>query len=270
MAEHECPAVVYNAMAAETGEPLLFSTVGLPPSLAAFDFSARYPGRDIPVTTAVRLSSTFPYVSPAARADADDANRNGYIHVVDGGYFDNYGISSLAAIVDAALTGSATHDAASVSVARAPAGADNGSRPPASRRGKRRLLVVEICDAATCSGDAPPAGVSPGGKDREWPYQIKAPLTALIATRSAAQRAANRNVLQLLEKYWRTQSTCIESLSVPFGSDETPMSWHLTTVEKTAVDQAWANVHDRTTTALRAFLDGGAATDEGRACLADK
>ncbi len=49
-----CPGVVYNAMAAETGEPMLFSTIGLPGTLKAFDFYERYPGRDVPVTTAVR------------------------------------------------------------------------------------------------------------------------------------------------------------------------------------------------------------------------
>ena len=55
----------------------------------------------MPVTTAVRLSSGFPYVAPAARADADDAKGH-YTHVVDGGYFDNYGVGTLSAWTHAA------------------------------------------------------------------------------------------------------------------------------------------------------------------------
>ena len=130
--EHKCPAVVFNSMSAESGDPLLFATVALPSAVAAFDFYKRYPGRDIPITTAVRLSATFPYAFPAARADADDELRQ-YTHAVDGGYFDNYGVSSLSAVVHAAL---------------------GESTAPVQRR--KRLLILEICDADRCSGDSAP------------------------------------------------------------------------------------------------------------------
>ena len=189
VAEGRCPAVVYNAMSAETGEPMLFATVDLPASLAAFDFYARYPARDISVTTAARLSATFPFVSPAARADADDEAR-GYTHVVDGGYFDNYGISALSAIVHAAL-----------------------EPLPARPERPRRVLVLEVCDSSSCSGDPAPTAPSAGGEDRAWPYQLIAPLSAVIAMRSAAQRAANRTTLRLLKDYWRTQGGVYRSVA---------------------------------------------------------
>ena len=41
-----CPGVVFNAMVAETGEPMLFSTASLPPSLARFAFGRHYGGLD--------------------------------------------------------------------------------------------------------------------------------------------------------------------------------------------------------------------------------
>jgi hypothetical protein len=245
VAQGRCPAVIYNAMAAETGEPMLFSTLGLPSTLAAFNFYARYPDRDVPVTTAARLSASFPFVAPAARADADNASR-GYTHVVDGGYFDNYGISSLAAVVHVALA----------------------ALPPRPDP-QRRVLVLEICDSSSCSGDPAPTDVSKGAEDRGWPYQFVAPLSAVVAMRAAAQRSTNRTTLRLLKDYWRTQGACIESLPLAFGQGETPMSWHLTASEKRAIEGAWERIREGTVGAIRTFLQGGAATEEGQRCLAN-
>ena len=173
--QRRCPGVVYNAMAAETGQPMLFATVALPDALKPFDFYEHYQGRDVPLTTAVRLSSGFPYVAPAARADADDLKKH-YTHLVDGGYFDNYGVGTLSAWTHAALMGLAS-----------------GERPS-------RLLVIEICDSEFCSGREPAAVPSEGGSRRAWPYQLIAPLSAVVAMRSAAQQVTNRTSLRLLKQ----------------------------------------------------------------------
>ena len=59
-----------------------------------------YPGKDLRVVTAVRLAATFPFVTllpgPTRR------RLNDY-HMIDGGYYDNYGISSLLAWLDQGL-----------------------------------------------------------------------------------------------------------------------------------------------------------------------
>ena len=66
------------------------------------DFSDMYPNSDIGFATAARLSATFPYVSPGTRAYAvDEAQQQtpqmlSPYHVVDGGYFDNYGVATIA------------------------------------------------------------------------------------------------------------------------------------------------------------------------------
>jgi hypothetical protein len=243
VAEHLCPGVVFNAMVAETGEPMLFSTVALPDTLAPFSFYRHYPDRDVPMATAVRLSAAFPYVSPASRADSDGGTR-GYSHLVDGGYFDNYGVGTLAAMTDAALT----------------AGAPS--------RG-RRLLVVEICDAEQCSGQSPPSEPSAGGDRRAWPYQIAAPFSALVGMRSAAQRVTNRTTIGLLAQAWRAKSTCIETVHVPFGSAQAPMSWHLTLEEQHEIDATWDRVNTSRgiVDAVRSYLHGGAATPDGQSCV---
>jgi hypothetical protein len=243
VADHRCPGVVFNAMVAETGEPMLFSTVALPATLAPFSFYEHYRGRDIPISTAVRLSAAFPYVSPASRADSDD-EKDAYSHLVDGGYFDNYGVGSLAAITDAALRAEA---------------------PPKHRR----LLVVEICDAEECSGQSPPAVPSAGGSRRAWPYQLSAPFSALVAMRAAAQRMTNRTTIGLLVQEWRARSACIETVHVPFGSANAPMSWHLTLDEKREVRAAWdrLNASAKILDAVASYLRGGAATSDGQKCL---
>jgi predicted acylesterase/phospholipase RssA len=230
--EGRCPGVVYNAMAAETGEPVLFPTIALPASLRTFDFYQRYPGRDLPVTTAVRLSAGFPYVSPASRADVDDELGH-YTHVVDGGYFDNYGVSTLVSVVNAGLT--------------------NAVSPPQGRR----VLVIEICDTAACSGaDANPL-VTAGGVDRAWTYQLRAPLSAVIAMRTSAQRVNNRAAIRLLRDYWQQRGVCVASIQAPFGGAEAPMSWHLTAAEKRAVDDEWNRTSVRSVESVRKFVTEG-------------
>jgi len=233
--ERRCPGVVYNAMAAETGQPMPFATVALPETLKSFDFYEHYPGRDVPVTTAVRLSSGFPYVVPAARADAD-GSKGRFTHVVDGGYFDNYGVGTLSAWTHAALMG-----------------LTSGERPS-------RLLIIEICDSEFCSGREPAGSPAVGGPRRAWPYQLVAPLTAVVAMRAAAQQVTNRTSLRLLRQYWQTQQVCIESLAVPFGAGDAPLSWHLTNAEKRAIRQKWTDDAPFYLASVRAFLEGRSAT----------
>src|SRR5262249_27402625 len=58
--------------------------------------------RDLRAATAARLSASFPYVSPAARSHLGDPD-SALAHVVDGGYYDNYGVTSLVEWLDYAL-----------------------------------------------------------------------------------------------------------------------------------------------------------------------
>ena len=58
---------------------------------------------DIALVSAARLSATFPIVSPSARAAGSWPKRYRY-HFVDGGYYDNYGMSTLLEWLDDALT----------------------------------------------------------------------------------------------------------------------------------------------------------------------
>src|SRR5262249_54560555 len=91
------PANIFNATIAETGDRLLMGTTRVGgkhawwrPAAGLRNFEDLYPDRDIRVVTAARLSASFTYVSPAARGDGAPA-----YHIVDGGYHDNYGMTTL-------------------------------------------------------------------------------------------------------------------------------------------------------------------------------
>jgi hypothetical protein len=101
VARGELPAVIFNATIIETGEHLAFSTTapsacplqeGLTTCAAFRDFSSIYEGADIPITTAVRLSSAYPFISPPARPLPATSLPDGK---PIGGYYDNSGVAAL-------------------------------------------------------------------------------------------------------------------------------------------------------------------------------
>ena len=96
-----------------------------------------------------------------------------------------------------------------------------------------------------------------GGDDRAWTYQLRAPLSAVIAMRTSAQRVNNRAAIRLLKDYWLQRGVCVASIQAPFGGAEAPLSWHLTAAEKRAVDDEWNRTSVRVVEAVRMFLDGG-------------
>src|SRR5262245_7248961 len=89
------PGVVFHTTMVETGSPLLFSTTDHDQNTrVAKTFDRLYGGYDVPVTSAVRLSATQPYITPAARAHREDRSdlSDAEYHLVDGGYYDSYGV----------------------------------------------------------------------------------------------------------------------------------------------------------------------------------
>ncbi|MFV1964268.1 MAG: hypothetical protein ACC628_02505 [Pirellulaceae bacterium] len=101
--KNQLPVVVFNATLVETGQRLLISPVAGPASTvggedAAVELMKVFSDAHPRVSTAARLSATFPYVTPAARAlpspdvvPGSAAESLSTFHVVDGGYADNEG-----------------------------------------------------------------------------------------------------------------------------------------------------------------------------------
>jgi hypothetical protein len=217
VADGTLPAVILNATVAETGERLLLATTRLDRDhstgrarLDAADLH-RVNGEDldVAVVTAARLSASFPYVTPAARSDAPGPHP----HIVDGGYFDNYGMSTLVEWLDEALTSTETVSS---------------------------VLVLQI-HGAPVQDDQPELRHE---KNRGWFYQAIAPLTTLAAVREAGQIAHNDIELEQLQEKWYAQGTPIHSVTFEFPDPNTPLSWHLTSKDSKVIADVWQGKFD--------------------------
>src|SRR6185503_8664729 len=170
------PAVVMNATITETGERLLFATTKLrhrsDDSGALVDATELHTindeTHDVAVVTAARLSATFPYVTPPARSKGEGPQP----HVVDGGYYDNYGMATLVEWLDEALNGVQKLEEAHEEI--------------------ESVLVIQI-HGAPVNSDMPEHA-----KNRGWFYQWFAPVKTLLNVRTAGQIAHNNIELELL------------------------------------------------------------------------
>jgi hypothetical protein len=223
------PAVVMNATIVETGYRLLLATTrmsGNANGRAEVDATELHTinrtSFDVGIVTAARLSATFPYVTPASRSNGAGPQP----HVVDGGYYDNYGMATLVEWLDEALTG-ARNIVTSVLVIQihgSPVGRDQESKPETKNRG--------------------------------WFYQAIAPLKTLAAVRSAGQIAHNDIELRLLQDKWAAARIPIHSVPFEFPGEDAPLSWHLTPEEIKAIDNAWCDDMATCRKQVREFLDG--------------
>jgi Patatin-like phospholipase len=217
------PAIIFNATVTESGERLLLGTTDLPhspgrTSLGNPEFP-KFAGQDLSLVTAARLSATFPYVSPAARPDLDGPQ----IHVVDGGYTDNYGMATLLAWLDDALrsTGNQT----------------------------RSVLVIEI-------RASPPASEPPPLSWHGWPFQSYAPVSTMLNVRDIAQISRNEEQLDLLRRYAALCNVDIEDAVFEYPPENAPLSWHLSPKDKKEIETIWrADTTAGSKEIVRAFLN---------------
>jgi len=206
------PGLVFNATTVDSGRPLLFSTIAHNQDLSVAKlFDRLYPDYDTPVTSAVRLSATFPYVTPASRAhryekrDRSDAE----YHVVDGGYYDNYGMAALVECLDNEL------EKPAVDVTE--------------------LMVIRIHSFPVGMNLSPQ-------KSRGFFFQTSVPVIALDNVRGAGQLSHSKVEFDLLQKRWRERAgrrVDIELATFEYPNEDAPLSWHLTDKQKQAIENAW-------------------------------
>ncbi|MCX6592674.1 MAG: patatin-like phospholipase family protein [Acidobacteria bacterium] len=219
------PAIILNATATETGKRVLFSTssMGAAPITGRARVDADqiheicHVQYDVAVSTAARLSASFPYVTPAARSDAAGDQP----HIVDGGYYDNYGMATLVEWLDSAL--------------QRPPQPPDAVKEPAK---KRSVLVIQILGSPV----APTGQEKAKYTSRGWFFQAFAPVTTLLNVRSSGQFAHNEIELDLLKQKWASEVS-IESVQFEFPDEDAPLSWHLTPNEKAAIGAAWNGNH---------------------------
>jgi hypothetical protein len=255
VARGELPAVIFNATIIETGERLAFSTTASSPCLAkdglttcaAFqDFSSIYAGADIAITTAVRLSSAYPFISPPARplpaTSLPDGKplaagqrkagggENGFInmHLADGGYYDNSGVAALVQWLHNGLS-----DLVECNPTRLP----------------KQILVIRI--------NAFPAAEQGYVKEHRGTFfQFWAPLLTMKTFRGAAHACSADRELRLLCERWSGEvlprqkgrhrdGVTIETVDFTFSPSarckkkRPPLSWHLRMEEQAEIEKAW-------------------------------
>lgn len=242
------PAVVFNATATDIGTRFLFSNTKVDEKDGQSDFHQSYPGKDVLISTAVRLSATFPYVSPVARA-YDGRLLPDEPHMGDGGYYDAYGVSSLVDWLDAALRDEkSSKSITSVLVIEVrgdqrPEPKDDDNPDPGRRRDKDRKT---------------------GTDRRSWSYQLHAPIGAMLEVRTAGQIAHNEAELCLLIKRWQldARKVRIQRLLLEFPEANPPLSWHLTRRERDRILDQWNRLMEQPCPwrTVRAFLDGSDST----------
>ncbi|HVG77952.1 MAG TPA: patatin-like phospholipase family protein [Patescibacteria group bacterium] len=185
-----------------------------------------YPELDLPLWTAARLSATFAFVTPAARADLfDDAStgtrptdHRGH-HIIDGGYYDNFGVTSALDWLDPVL---------------------------AARLNGRdldfdRVVIIQLRAFRRANPrDVPPKSGAVAA--------LLGPLIGLEAIRDGAAVSRNDIELNRFATSWtarlrqpvngRPVDVCVFTLQPKRGA-EGPMSWHLTAKDKKQLAASW-------------------------------
>jgi hypothetical protein len=194
-------------------------------------------GYDIDVWTAARLSATFSYVSPAARAACFDKNKSrsssaenspGRLHLIDGGYHDNYGVASALDWLSAALE------------------AQGKESLPVSR-----IALVEIRAKPDIPAEA---------AQNEWSSAWLGPFWGLFNSWGYVQMSSNDTAVnQLIAGFKNRLGMTAEGVqfdSFVFIPDHTgPLSWHLSEEQKTKLRSAWeSEENQKVLTQLLAFL----------------
>jgi hypothetical protein len=224
--EGAMPVTVFNATVVETGQRFLASPVlgrsraDLPPAVRPRQLFELYPGAARLVSTAVRLSATFPFVSPICRPEWSPAAawpESAAYHFADGGYVDNEGmitvIEWLWDLLDPTYVGWPPFD---------------------------RVLLVRLMPF-------PSSGVAAAGLDRGWFYATLGPIDAIANVRTASQQERNALAVRLFTEAAERRGVTVRSAVLRYempGAAEPPLSWMLTDPQKAAVDQAWRRIAD--------------------------
>lgn len=227
------PAVVMNSTMVEVGGPLLLGTSdvnGAPdkPGKRKRASSCWWDGDqlhvytdpkthveeklDVPAVRAARLSATFPIVTSAARPVRTDHEP----HMMDGGFYDNYGMATLTEWLDQALE-------------------EQSERSKAGSEPVKRVLVLQVngFPSADFTPPRPPAGR--GG----WLLQLLDPILILVNVRSAGQVSHRDVEMELLCDKWRERGIAIDDVHFQLNQGNAPLSWHLMPTQKAAIVDAW-------------------------------
>ena len=217
------PGVVLNATVVESGQQLALSTVDYPASDSSttilFDrtFHRVYgDSADLSMVSAARLSATFPYVTPVARARYAGGGEGPLLpswHIADGGYFDNQGVMAAVEWVQAVL------------------------KTPGLRARIGKILILQIM--AFPDHQQMPSPENGNG----WLSALIGPVQGIVNVRTSTQVARSELELQLLKDAYPGK---IETVTLSPAEGDPPLSWHLSQNDIAQLRAAWVQLGDGT------------------------
>lgn len=230
------PAVIFNATAMELGRRIMVTPLDFPANgtgarrgqtLSEFLFPDAATGAaearaNVPFWTAARLSATFSFVSPAVRSNVkkpDTSRRQPSLwkhHLVDGGYYDNFGVASaldwLQPVLEARLQGAAGLEFS-------------------------KVLIVQLRGFADVTANLlePSAGAKAA---------LIGPLDAIFAIREGVAVSRNEIDVSRFLNHWNRQlAGKVEICTVEFVPDGRqtagPLSWHLSRADIANLENSW-------------------------------
>ena len=233
------PVVVFNATIAETGEQLFISPINLaekdPRSGKCSDEPGKedypqtrdmmdlYPGSDIKIATAARLSAAFPIITPTARPKFTTDCKWVAFHIGDGGYYDNYGTQAAIRYLQQVL--------------------------PIARNQLKKVLVIQIRASGRKIKLKARSTTSTVG-------DVLAPLVTMFNVRGTSQVLNNDLMFELQKLRWSEMPenpVSIEPLVIPLGQDS-PLSWYLSTKDKCRILTRWNEMRAAKTKSVADFL----------------
>lgn len=281
---HVLPSLLLNATRVETGQRVIISNLPLTDAFVdAVDLlhpgpaSRRKSLDDIVLSAAVHLSARYAYLSPAARVERTDGKLWG--RVVDGGYFEASGADTAADLIRAICPDwLAGGGAAAVPEAQAGNPVCNHALPASLGHVVPVVLLIKNDPQGASLCDTYP---QLGPVRRGFFTETGPPVEALLATRLARARDAERSIVRLIEGRDRPsghcQEGCVLELSLaPPGADhlaqlparvrhrytytDPPLGWALSAASRAAIDRRFGDPD------LRGQLECIAALASGKAC----
>jgi hypothetical protein len=212
------PALVLNSTIVETGERLAISTVPTRRGLIGeTEFAKRYCA-DVAISTAARLSATFPFVTPTGRPPMPDQGvdkstksakpsvpcSGGGQHLVDGGYYENSGLVGAIEWIDEALTDLTNPKT-------------NPKNYPLPHN--ILLLVIDSFERPNDPEDPSQLNISqamPTDVAHGVIYNLASPLSAVMNVRGTGQRSFARRLLRMFQWRWASENIHIRDVKIFF------------------------------------------------------
>ncbi len=225
------PVPVFNATVVNTGQRYLISPISFPEvkpddgQSGAVSFTKVFPENDLHISTAARLSSTFPYVAPIS-VNSTPSAQSYDLYAADGGYFDNFGIHTAVDALRSLFL--------------------SGTKPGSTHLPNVRRIVVLVVDPFPPEDLERPEGETlTSDRLRSWSMAAYGPLQAMMNARRSTQLAFVWDQLALLKSSLAAvHNINLDIVRVPFPIDEypgfrPPLSWKLAPNEIDKVHRGW-------------------------------